>query len=146
MRDCSFSGLKIGLLSGPWYVLNVTLLWCKTRHAERISNKCSHAYVKLPHWLARTGEKGKALTAARNAPPVSVTEQIVQEIKSLHLAHSERPACVSTSFSLVLVRSSQVCPYNTPKDASVNQDHLACVRNTGMTSAPWQETVTCLCK
>ena len=44
-----FFGLRIGLLFGPWYVLNVTLLRCKTRHAERISNKCSHAYVKLLH-------------------------------------------------------------------------------------------------
>ena len=29
--------------------------------------------------LARTGQKGRALAAARNAPPVPVTEQIVQE-------------------------------------------------------------------
>ena len=29
---------------------------------------------------ARTGEKGRALAAARNAPPVPVTEQIVQEL------------------------------------------------------------------
>ena len=43
-------GLRIGLLFGPWFELNVTLLRCTTRHAERISNKCSHAYVKLLHW------------------------------------------------------------------------------------------------
>ena len=34
--------------------------------------------------LARAGEKGRALAAARNAPPVPVTEQIVQEMKSLY--------------------------------------------------------------
>ena len=50
MRDCSFFGLRIGLLFGPWYVLNVMLLRCKTQHAELISNKCSHEYVKLLHW------------------------------------------------------------------------------------------------
>ena len=34
--------------------------------------------------LARAGEKGRALAAARNAPPVPVTRDIVQEIKSLY--------------------------------------------------------------
>ena len=50
MHDWSFFGLKIGLLSGPWYVLNVTLLQYRTRHAERISSKCSHVFAKLLHW------------------------------------------------------------------------------------------------
>ena len=35
MRDWSFFGLKIGLLFGPWYVLNVMLLRCKALHAEQ---------------------------------------------------------------------------------------------------------------
>ena len=52
--------------------------------------------------LARTGEKGRALAAARNAPPVPVTEQIVQEIKSLYPADPEPlapvPAPVSALF------------------------------------------------
>ena len=34
--------------------------------------------------LARSGEKGRALAAARNAPPVPVTKEIVQEIRSLY--------------------------------------------------------------
>ena len=42
--------------------------------------------------LARTGEKGRALAAARNAPLVPVTEQIVQEIKSLYRPDPEPPA------------------------------------------------------
>ena len=50
MRDWSFFGLRIGLLSGPWYVLNVMLLPFRTRHAEQISSKCSHVFVKLLHW------------------------------------------------------------------------------------------------
>ena len=33
MRDWSFFGLRIGLLSGPWYVLNVMLLRCRRPHA-----------------------------------------------------------------------------------------------------------------
>ena len=36
--------------------------------------------------LAQSGERGRALAAARNAPPVPVTQQIVQEIESLHPA------------------------------------------------------------
>ena len=35
MHDWSFFGLKIGLLSGPWYVLNVMLLQRRTRRAGR---------------------------------------------------------------------------------------------------------------
>ena len=34
--------------------------------------------------LARAGEKGRALAAARNDPPVTVTRDIVQEIKSVY--------------------------------------------------------------
>ena len=49
--------------------------------------------------LARTGEKGRALAAARNAPPVPVTEQIVQEIKSLYPADLEPPVPASAQIS-----------------------------------------------
>ena len=38
---------------------------------------------------ARTGEKRRALAAARNAPPVPVTEHIVQENRSLYPADKE---------------------------------------------------------
>ena len=73
MRDWSSFGLRTGLLSGPWYVLNVMLLPCRIT-------------------LARTGGKIRAPAAARNAPPVPVTEQIVQEIKSLYPADPEPPS------------------------------------------------------
>ena len=52
---------------------------------------------------ARTGEKGRALAAARNAPPVPVTEQIVQEIKSLYPADPEPPAPVQASLSALFL-------------------------------------------
>ena len=48
---------------------------------------------------ARTGEKGRAQAAARNAPPVPVAEQIVQDIKSLCLADPEPPAPVQAPVS-----------------------------------------------
>ena len=53
--------------------------------------------------LARIGEKGRALAAARNAPPVPVTEQIVQEIKSLYLADAEPPALVQAPVSALFL-------------------------------------------
>ena len=40
--------------------------------------------IRKVNTLARAGEKGRALAAARNAPPVSVTRDIVQEIKGLY--------------------------------------------------------------
>ena len=78
------------------------LLRCRTRHAERISSKCSHVFAKVAA-LARTGEKGRALPAARNSPPVPVTEQIVQEIKSLYPADPEPPAPVPASVSALFL-------------------------------------------
>ena len=50
MRGWSFFGLKIGLLFGPWYVLNVMLPRCRTRCAERRSSRCSHVFAKLLLW------------------------------------------------------------------------------------------------
>ena len=50
MRGWSFFGLKIGQLFGPWYVLNVMLLRCRTRCAERTSTRCSHVFAKLLLW------------------------------------------------------------------------------------------------
>ena len=53
--------------------------------------------------LARTGEKCRALAAVRNAPPVPVTEQIVQEIKSLYPADPEPPAPLSAPVSALFL-------------------------------------------
>ena len=49
LRDWSSFGLRTGLLSGPWYVLNVMLLRCRTRRAERTSSRCSHVFAKSLH-------------------------------------------------------------------------------------------------
>ena len=59
--------------------------------------------------LARTGEEGRALAAARNAPRVPVTEQIVQEIKSLYPADPEPPAPVQAPVSALFL--SEVAKY-----------------------------------
>ena len=49
MRDWSFFGLRIGLLSGPWYAPNVISLQCKTPHVEPPQNRNSHGFARLPH-------------------------------------------------------------------------------------------------
>ena len=48
--------------------------------ARRTEKQQIQSRIRKVATLARTGEKGRALAAARNAPPVPVTEQIVQEI------------------------------------------------------------------
>ena len=59
---------------------------------RRTDKQQMQSRVRKLSTLARTGEKGRALAAARNAPPVPVTEQIVQENKSLYPADKEPPA------------------------------------------------------
>ena len=44
----------------------------------------TEARIRKVATLARAGGKGRALAAARNAPPIPVTRDIVQEIKSLY--------------------------------------------------------------
>ena len=69
---------------------------------RRTATKQKQSRLRKVATLARAGENGRALTAARNAPPVPVTEQIVQEIKSLYPTDPEPPApaqaCVSNHF------------------------------------------------
>ena len=61
---------------------------------RRTDKQQMQSRVRKVATFTRTGEQGRALAAARNAPPVPVTEQIVQEIKSLHPADPEPPAPV----------------------------------------------------
>ena len=97
----SFYGLKIGLLFGPWHVLNVMSLQCRTR--RRTEKQQMQSRIRKVATLARTGEKGRALAAARNAPPVPVTEQIVREIKNLYPADPEPPAPASVPISALFL-------------------------------------------
>ena len=92
-----FFWLRTGLLSGPWYVLNVMLL--RVQNTTRRTDKQQiQSRVRKVATLARAGEKGRALQAARNAPPVPVTEPLVQEIRTTS-------SCASPGVSLVLVSS-----------------------------------------
>ena len=116
---------------------------------RRTEKQQTQSRIRKVATLARAGEKGKALAAARNAPPVPVTEQIVQEIKSLYPTliqshqHQYQLRFQLCSCLKLLSRSRLrfgKCP------GSVNQDLLVCVLNTGTILALWLETVTCLCK
>ena len=85
-------GLRTGQHFGPWYVPNVMSPPVQNT-THRTDKQQKQSRVRKVVTLARTGEKGRALAAARNAPPgPPVTEQIVQEIKSLYPADPEPPA------------------------------------------------------
>ena len=71
--------------------------------ARRTEKQQIQSRIRKVATLARTGEKGRALAAARNAPPVSVTELIVQEIKSLYPTDPEPPAPASASISALFL-------------------------------------------
>ena len=71
--------------------------------ARRTEKQQIQSRIRKVATLARTGEKGRALAAARNAPPVPVTEQIVQEIKSLYPADPEPPAPASAPISALFL-------------------------------------------
>ena len=62
--------------------LDKALKYVEATHANQLPNRSSHVSAKLP--LLPNQETEDALAAARNAPPVPVAQQIIQEIKSLY--------------------------------------------------------------
>ena len=104
---------------------------------RRTEKQQTQSRIRKVATLARAGEKGRALAAARNAPPVPVTEQIVQEIKSLYLVIQFQLCSCLKLLSRSRLRFGK-CP------GSVNQDLLVCVLNIGTILALWLETVICL--
>ena len=59
---------------------------------RRTATEQKQSRIRKEATHARTGGKARALAAAREAPPVPVTEQIVQGFKSLHPTDPEPPA------------------------------------------------------
>ena len=96
------SGLKTGQLSGLRCELNVMLRLCTVR-PRRTATEQKQSRIRKVATLARSGEKGRALAAARNAPPVPVTGQSVQEIKSLFPTDPEPLAPAQTIASNLLL-------------------------------------------
>ena len=138
---CTFPGSSTGLLSGPWYLLNATLLLSSAPHANQLPNRNSHVSAKL------SGERGRALAAARNAPPVPVTHRLhkrsgacIQSIRTLLLLC--RPQFRTSSFSRL--PSSFQAQFDESQDSG-NLVPLACALNTCVTFESKLETVTCLC-
>ena len=70
---------------------------------RRTEKQKTQSRIRKVATLARAGEKGRALAAARNAPPVPVTEQIVQEIKSLYPVDPEPPAPIPDPISALFL-------------------------------------------
>ena len=67
-----------------------------THTRARTEAEQTQSRIRKVATLARSGEKGRALAAARNAPPVQVTKDIVQEITSLYPVDPD-PAVPSTT-------------------------------------------------
>ena len=75
----------------------------KPRRAGQKSSKSSHVFAKLLHWPVLV-KKEELWRLPEMPPPVPVTEQIVQEIKSLYPAGSRATGTsVSSNFSPVLL-------------------------------------------
>ena len=123
---------------------------CDVATASRSSRKSAaeekQSGVRKAATLARSGERGRALAAARNAPPVPVTQQIVQEIKDLQPTDPDlktllRLPCRTSS---CLKWPSWFQAHSDECRGSMNLVPSACALNIGMTSE--LETATCLCK
>ena len=79
--------------SALWAMVRAKCDVAPVQNSTRRSDKQQiQSRIRKVATLARTGERGRGLAADRNAPPVPVTEQIVQEIKSLYPADPEPPA------------------------------------------------------
>ena len=73
------------------------LLWFSAHHENPLPNRRSR--VRKVATLARSSERGRALASARSAPPVPVTQQVLQEIKSLYPADPDPAVPVQTPVS-----------------------------------------------
>ena len=76
---------------------------CRTRCAERTSSRCSHVFAKLLLWRVPGKKEEPWQLLETRPPPVPVTEQIVQEIKSLYPADPEPPAPASAPISALFL-------------------------------------------
>ena len=94
---------------------------------RRTATQQEQSRVRKVATLARAGEKGRALAAARNAPPVPVTEQIVQEIESLYPTGPEPPslaqALVSDLFLSEVAEFIPTTPQNAPTQRTWTARH-----------------------
>ena len=95
---------------------DVALVFSATR---RSATDQKQSRIRKVATLARSGERGRALAAARNAPPVLATQQVVQEIKILQIGIL--PLLPKTSVESFLVRSCRSCSYHTPKNATTQR-------------------------
>ena len=141
MHDWNSFGLRTGQHFGPRCAPNVISLQCRATQQKQ-------SRVRKVATPARTGEKGRAQAAARNSPPVPVTEQIVQEIKSLYPADPEPPAPAQAFVSgLFLSEVAEHIPTTLRKMPRLNEPGPH-----GMRAEHWYDfgllrgTATCLCK
>ena len=98
---------------------------------------------------ARTGEKGRAQQLPETHHQSQSQNKLFKRSRaSIRRTQNHQLLCKPPVSALFLSEVAEHVSYLHSERChdSVNQDHLACVRNIGMTSAPWRETATCLCK
>ena len=106
------------------------LLRCRTRHAERISSKCSHVFAKLLHWRVLV-KKDELWQPPETHPQCKSQNKLLKRSRaSILLTQSHRRLCQSQCqpYSCLKWRSMSLLHSEKCLD-SVNQDHSACVRN-----------------
>ena len=80
---------------------------------------------------ARAGQRGRALSVSKIAPPVPITIQMVQEIQNLHLADPDPfVRSHSTDASRILLRQT-LNPLRRVQTRMRKIGHSACAPNTG---------------
>ena len=115
---------------------------------RRTEKQQTQSRIRKVATLARAGEKGRALAAARNAPQFQLLNKLFKKLRAstpLIQSHQQQYQIQFQLCScLKLLSKSHLrfgkCP------GSVNQDLSVCVLNTGTILALWLETVTCLCR
>ena len=121
------------------------LLRCRTRHAERISSRCSHVFAKLLHWRVLVKKDEPWQLPETNRQFQSQNKLFKRSRASIlrTQSHRHQRQFQCQPYSCLKWLSMFLQHYERCHD-SVNQDNSACVRNFGVISAPWRETATCL--
>ena len=123
------------------------LLRCRTRRAERTSSRCSHVFARLLHWRALVKKAEPWQLPKKRHQFQSQSSLFKRSRVSTRRTQNHRLLCQPQCQPHYCLKWLGLSPQHSERcHHSVNKDHLARVRNIGVTSAPWRGTATRLCK